>query len=348
MNNFFSPEAFYINWPSLPPEIQQRYGRALRLEIERFVASAPAKKTVKSIFIAGPSDGLFPDYLLDTLGILRVMTLKTAEISGATAQILSDEQLKLWRQAGINRLNSSIRGDMEHAFTNLWLPFLGRAAQIFESLAVDMVMNYELSDMAGWKKQVMELLATPVAHISIYFDEHDGNVSDAHERYLWAVAALEKAGFEHYSTYDFALPGYRSQQQEVYFGSRPYKGFGVGAASCTYYSDYAQRYTTTDDVIGYCIAQENGASTGWFAAERLTENQMRFERIMLSLSSYGLHLEEVVKGKSDAWVKQFFASMAPLSDAGLIRIQEGVLSLTPRGRLVENEIILKISSNIII
>ena len=48
--------------------------------------------------------------------------------------------------------------------------------------------------------------------------------------YLAAIDHLTAAGYEHYETSNFALPGYRCRHNETYWAAREYYGVGPGAA----------------------------------------------------------------------------------------------------------------------
>lgn len=320
----FSPEALYINVPEIPPLLRDRYCRALRLEIERFMQSNDehnaTRNRAKSIFMAVQPDSCSFEWLLDTCSILRVIACENAEFSLSSNRPWSEEQKVLLLKVGINRIHYTIQGAMSS-----WLPYLKTAAD--QTHAVDLT----LGKTEAWKQQLSELVRTAVQHISVYFpEEGNGHDQDAlSELYLWAVACLEQAGFTQYSTYDFAKPGYAAIQQTTYMRGGTYQGFGLGACSF----DGSLRYRTTNDLLTYCVMQESNMHN-YQQEEYITEEQRRFERLMFALTTTGIPVGEVETGL-----------MNDLCAAGLGQVHAGIFSLTPRGRLVENEIITKIFWN---
>lgn len=320
----FAPEALYINWPVLEPALHDRYYRAVKREIERFIYENydcdVIRKTVASWYIAGQPASFPVECLLDTCSILRVMTLEEAEISLASSWPLPTGYMALLHTAGINRINYRVRDPMSS-----WLPYLQTAAD--HQNAVDL----SLEDSQGWKELVYALVCAGVPHISLSFPagEEGHDAERTAELYLWAVDYVEKAGLRQYSTYDFAVPGFESVQQKIYATGGTYRGFGVGACSF----DGSTRYQMTEDVLAYCHMRESDTQS-YHHEEEITEEQKRFERLMLALTTTGISVHEVKQG-----------DVNDLCAAGLGRVQAGIFSLTPRGRLVENEIITKIFWN---
>ncbi len=261
------------------------------------------------------------------------MTLEEAEISLVVERPLSELEVAAWQEVGVNRINYR----MQDGMNKRWRAYLQDAAESvapFERLSADLWLD------GSWEVAQLQLLVQAgVQHISLAFDETMDLVHDeaSAARYEAVAEQLGVAGYEHYSAHDFALQGYRSVQQDLYFSYRPYKGFGVGACSFDGYT----RTQTTELVADYCLAHE-GVDVTWYTVEPLSAEQRRFERRMLALMSRGITVQELMQGKSDAQKEQCLQEIQKMVDAALVLYEEGVLSLTPRGHLVENEIITKL------
>ena len=106
------------------------------------------------------------------------------------------------------------------------------------------------------------------------------------DMYAWAVERLEQAGYRHYETSNFALPGYACRHNLGYWRGEDYMGLGPGAVSCL----QGIRWKNIEDVTAYhrCLAGGQ-ASLDEEGAEALSLENRMAERVIL-----GLRLEEGV------------------------------------------------------
>lgn len=330
MSQNFHPSVLYINWPSLE-QLQhitiERYHHALRREIEQFLTHATSGRSVQAIFMGGFPDHYPIQWLLDTSGILKTICSESVEVSMEISRIVSDEELVAWNRIGVNRFVFSKCDEMKDQF----IDSIRRAASICKNIALDLVL--EDRDRAYYA----ELISLPVQHVSLYFAEGQEDAVLA-ALYVWLVEQLQQLGFQQYSTYDCAQSGYQSKQQLGYMHYHSYRGFGLGA--CSFEGNI--RYQNVVDVVQYCVALESLDEQIWYEIELLSDATQQFERFMLAITAQGIAWKDIVKGCLHDNINRLADEIERLAASGLVTLKGDMVSLTPQGRLVENEIVTRI------
>ena len=157
--------------------------------------------------------------------------------------------------------------------------------------------------------------------------------------YLWSVALLAEHGFEQYEVSNFALPGFQSRHNSVYWDRKPYKGFGLGACSF----DGARRLQNEKNLMSYMSAIENDKEVTSFVEELLPQ-QVRLEKIMLGLRrSAGIAFKDMCEDLTNEEQEQLKQRVAWLIEHKFVQKNDDMLVLTPAALALENEIVLKLS-----
>ncbi|MFA6527272.1 MAG: hypothetical protein WCT20_02510, partial [Candidatus Babeliales bacterium] len=160
------------------------------------------------------------------------------------------------------------------------------------------------------------------------------------ETYIETVTLLTSHDFEHYELSNFCRPGHASTHNKAYWDRKPYRGFGLHASSF----DGACRTTNQANLSQY-ISQMATTTTGtcYRQSEILTPEQARIELLMLSLrQKEGLDLQRMLYLTEDANREKILTTIKQLIQAGLITVSKNTIRLTPRGMVLENEVILKL------
>jgi oxygen-independent coproporphyrinogen-3 oxidase len=187
----------------------------------------------------------------------------------------------------------------------------------------------------------------------------------AADMYLHAEDALRGAGFVHYEISNWAMPGYECRHNLTYWRNGSYLGLGAGAHS--YYGGYRfsdernpRRYI--ERVTGLYEGRSNGprgpADAGMVTAEMLrrtspidhleaideglemAETMMMGLRLVEGVSHegfggrFGRSLDSVYGAEVEELVGLGLLERCPSPDSG----QMGLIRLTPRGRLLGNEV----------
>jgi oxygen-independent coproporphyrinogen-3 oxidase len=163
----------------------------------------------------------------------------------------------------------------------------------------------------------------------------------AADMYELAGERLAAAGYRQYEISNWSLPGYECAHNLIYWRNRPYLGLGAGAHS----SGAGQRWWNVRPVQTYVDRVTPGRSTGWPSpaaedGEKIGRSLEMGETMML-----GLRLTHEGVAEAD-FRRRFGASLdevygdtiQDLVALGLLAWRDERLCLTPRGRLLGNQV----------
>jgi oxygen-independent coproporphyrinogen III oxidase len=231
-----------------------------------------------------------------------------------------------------------------------------RAAGI-RAVSVDLIAGLPGQTQGSWFESLGVLTDSGVDHASIYMLEvdeesrlgrellaggvryHAQQVPDDDriaEMYTEAIGVLAGFGLAHYEISNFARPGHESRHNLKYWRREPYLGFGLDAHSMLRsHHRAALRFATTDELEGYFagpawpeaprpLSREEGLQEAWFLGLRLND---------------GVSLAALREEFSAPAVRECLETVAELEGEGLLRMLDGDrVALTPRGRLLSNEV----------
>jgi oxygen-independent coproporphyrinogen-3 oxidase len=276
---------------------------------------------------------------------------------------LEEAHLVALRAAGVNRLSMGAQSfdagllrwmgrihgpeEIERAF------LLARGAG-FENINLDFIFGLPDQRMEQWEATLERALALGPDHLSLYaliVEEgtplhrwvEQGRVRPADEdvtaeMYLLAQRKLAAAGYAQYEISNWAWPGKACQHNLTYWRNLPYLGVGAGAHS----SFAGRRFSTALQVREYLerMRRDGHAVVDTEEISRdleMTETAMLALRLNTGLSEalferrYGRRFEEV-----------FGARLAPVEAAGLLERRAGMIRLSEQGRLLGNEVFLRL------
>ncbi len=300
--------------------------------------------------VARLAQGLAGIFELDT-GAEFTVEANPGELPASTLRAL--------RAAGANRLSLGCQ-----SFQPERLAFLGRwhtpdqnrealaAARVegFGNVSLDLIFNLPPAfPEAGWRADVEQALALAPEHVSLYgltleprtpFGKRAARGALAllepeayAEEYLWAVAALEAAGFEHYETSSLARPGRESAHNSRYWSGADYLGLGPAAHSFWRGRRWANAPSLErwlEGVVSGRLARE--------LDERPDPESRYAETVYLGLRSRRGLVVEALRG-DPARVLLFREELARV---GLAREAAGRVVLSDRGQLVLDEVVARL------
>ena len=224
-----------------------RFVDALVTEIERFEGPREAC----SVFFGGGTPSVLTREELERIFSAlrqRFTVAPDAEIGfEANPDDITPEALAAWRELGINRLSVGVQSFDDGALT-----YLGRAhgakaahqacewtAEAFSNWGMDLIFG--AYPVESWGRTLAACRAHAPPHISTYglsYEPKTPFIKRADEAvdddiYIAQYEAAHTA-FEnhlHYEISNFALPGYESQHNLLYWRNAEYAGFGPGAYS---------------------------------------------------------------------------------------------------------------------
>lgn len=239
-----------------------------------------------------------------------------------------------------------------------------RAAGIYE-INIDLIAGLPYQTLRSWEFSLEQTIASQVPHLSIYMLEVDedsrlgreviagGTKYHAHfvphedlsaDMYLEAWERLDNAGVAQYEISNFAQCGHESRHNLKYWRRQPYLGFGVDAHSMLKvglelgkspgFLDRALgvRFSNPDSLQGYLGRAQ--------VSPTLVDKQAALEEtFFLGLRlTRGVDLEKVSAEFGEEAVAGFRPVIAEIVQAGLMEQQGNLVWLTPRGRLLSNEV----------
>jgi len=230
-----------------------------------------------------------------------------------------------------------------------------RAAGI-TNINVDLIAGLPHQTAESWQVSLAETIATGAPHVSVYMLEVDedsrlgreliagGTRYHAHfvpdegataDFYVAACARLEAAGVMQYEISNFSRAGCASRHNLKYWTRQPYFGFGVDAHSMLSSTDReveAVRFATADSLEGY-VAGLPLQKTVLSPAAALEENFFLGLRL-----NRGVDLQTIGARFGREAVENMRPVIGESVIDGLLEQHGDVIRLTPRGRLLSNEV----------
>ena len=246
------------------PVPEQRYVDALIADLESALPQIWGRK-IYTVFFGGGTPSVFSAASIEqilTAVRARVPLSTDAEITlEANPGTFEAEKFRAFRAAGINRLSIGIQ-----SFNPRHLKALGRVHDDAEArAAIDIARanfdNFHLDLMYGLPEQTPDealadieaALAFAPPHLSAYHLTLEPNTyfhryppklpdDDATAQMQEAIEArLADAGYRHYETSAFALPGRQARHNMNYWTFADYLGIGAGAHSKISFADRIAR-----------------------------------------------------------------------------------------------------------
>jgi len=351
--------------------LREPYVRALLTEIELAGTLAQhadgTPRRSRTLFFGGGTPSL-----LSVAQITRVIDAcrrafavdEDAEISlEANPGTLSLEQLSGLRDSGVNRLSLGAQ-----SFDAELLKVLGRIHSPeeitqavhnarragFTSINLDFMFGLPDQTMRHWRETLDEALALRPEHLSLYsliIEEgtpfytwaHEGRITPGDEdvcadMYEYADERLQAEGYENYEISNWALPGHACRHNLTYWQNLPYLGMGAGAHSCF----GGRRFSNVLEPLEY-IRLLRTRQRPEAESEIIGHTQEMSETAILALrTAMGLHLPTFEQRFGEPFTQFVGNRLELVEEAGLLERQSGWLRLSKRGRLLGNEVFLRL------
>ena len=276
---------------------------------------------------------------------------------------LSAEQLTGLRAAGINRLSlgsQSFDAELLHTLGRIHtseeiVQALSNArAAGFQSITLDFMFGLPGQTMQRWKTTLDRALALHPEHFSLYsliIEEgtpfytwtNEGRIIPGDEdlcadMYEYADERLQAEGYENYEISNWALPGHQSRHNLTYWQNLPYIGMGAGAHS--FFG--GRRFSNVLDPQEYIYLlkrQQRPEAEGEFI-DRIQEMS---ETAFLGLrTAQGLHLPTFEERFAESFTQFVGTRLCVVEEAGLLEREHEWIRLSKRGRLLGNEVFLRL------
>jgi len=276
---------------------------------------------------------------------------------------LSREQLVGLRAAGVNRLSMGAQSfDAEllktlgriHSPKDITQAVRDAQAAGFTSINVDFMFGLPGQTMRHWRETIERALDLHIEHLSLYsliIEEgtpfytwtHEGRITPGDEdlcadMYEYADERLHAAGYVNYEISNWSLPGFQSRHNLTYWHNLPYIGMGAGA----YSSFGGRRFSNVREPAEY-IRMLKAQQWPEVESETVDKAQAMSETAFLALrTAQGLHLPTFEQRFALPFAQFAGDRLHMVEEAGLLERETEWLRLSKRGRLLGNEVFLRL------
>ena len=239
-----------------------------------------------------------------------------------------------------------------------------------EEISIDLIVGLPHQTEQSWKFSVEQAIASGVPHVSIYLLEVDeesrlggemlkrGNrysaaavpsEDETADWYQWASTELDAAGATQYEISNFARNDHRSRHNLKYWQRQPYLGLGLDAHSMLLAEQSALRFANTSDLDEYLAADvgtgaplflmiEEERRTASINSHLVGQDEAFEETLFLGLRmNEGVDMAHVREQFGERLLRNVMPVLYEVQEAGLLVIGDRI-RLTPRGRLLSNEV----------
>ncbi|MDE7295503.1 MAG: radical SAM family heme chaperone HemW [Oscillospiraceae bacterium] len=313
-------------------------------------------ETFNTVYFGGGTPSLLTaGQIYDILSAANITT--NAEISMECNPNSADKKyLSELRTTEVNRLSFGIQSlnDNElHALGRLHNSAEAIAAVQnahaagFENISADLMLATPGQTMNSLNDTIERLCQLPLTHISAYMLKIETGTplaadekllqtlpddDEEAEMYLLTVNLLKEKGFAQYEISNFAKAEHECRHNLKYWHCEEYLGIGTGAHSYL----NGVRFEVPKNMEDFLKSERQ--------QEVITDSVpgSLSERLMLALRlSEGFPISE-----AEEYANKLISAAAPMEKAGLLKISEDRIALTPEGFLVSNEIILRLTESI--
>ena len=317
------------------------YLAALLSDIERHIrAGMPVSDT---IFIGGGTPTLVPPADLARV-IAAIPRSATAEVTvECNPDDVTPEMMRIYADAGVNRISIGVQSMVPEVLVSLGRTHLPanvtRAVDAVRSSGIttfnlDLIYGGAGERLVDWERTLTGALALDPPHVSAYAltieagtplasqPERHPDDDDLADKYEMADDMLAAAGLLNYEVSNWARPGHECRHNLLYWHQSDYQGFG-----CAAHSHIAGRrfwnVRTPDRYIDLVNADASVESAG----EELDAAARRIEGLQLQL-----RLREGVP----------FEALDGEALPGVVELRDNRWVLTQRGRLMANDVSLRL------
>ncbi len=318
-------------------------------------------REVTSVFIGGGTPSLFSAEAIDrlltvarTLLPVRPWAEITLEANPGTFEVA---RFQGYRAAGVNRLSLGVQ-----SFNPRHLQALGRihdagqahaavetAVKLFDRVNLDLMYALPGQTLDEVAADLAAALDYRPAHLSVYhltlepntaFAAHPPRLPDedlAADMQALVEATLGAAGYEHYETSAYALPGRRCHHNLNYWQFGDYLGIGAGAHSKLSFHDRIERQARVKHPRQYL--ELAGTPQALAETRRVERHDLPFEFMMNALRLNAGFAKELFTARTGLPLSAAARALAEAEAQGLLTQDATHIRPTERGRRMLNDLL---------
>ncbi|HEX6424616.1 MAG TPA: radical SAM family heme chaperone HemW [Acidimicrobiales bacterium] len=321
--------------------LQQAYLDACLADIEGAVAAGLPAAT--SVFVGGGTPSLVaPERLVAVLD--AVPRAPGCEVTvECNPDTVTPDLVAAYAAGGVNRVSLGVQSMVDHVLASLGRTHdpanVRRAVDLVRgggiaTANVDLIYGAAGETVDDWRRTLDRVLELDPAHVSAYAltvepgtpladdPARHPDDDDQAEKYLVAAERFEAAGLAWYEISNWARPGHECRHNQLYWTMGEYQAFGCAGHS---HRD-GRRFWNVRTPERYIDAVAAGRSPE-AAGERLDDGERRVEALQLAVRTRdGVPAAALPVGELD----------------GLVEVAGERAVLTKRGRLLANEVALRL------
>ena len=320
----------------------------------------------RTIYLGGGTPTVLPLSLLEeVLSALRQAFRMANDVEitiEANPGTVDSDYLAGLLDLGVNRLSLGVQ-----SLDDGLLRLLGRihtAAEAVESynlarqaglanISLDLIYGVPHQTLELWQSTLRQTLSLQPDHLSLYaltLEEHTplarqvarGEIPSpdddlAADMYILAEEMLVEAGYVHYEISNWAGPisNHKCRHNLTYWRNQPYLGFGAGAHS--YFGD--RRWHNFLSPMEYTVRLNVGMGSCAHSEDIDRATEMADTMILgLRLVEEGVSFEGFAGRFGERLESLYESELGDLEQLGLVEVTAERVRLTPRGRLLGNEV----------
>ncbi|MDP5273062.1 radical SAM family heme chaperone HemW [Chengkuizengella axinellae] len=351
-----------FNTYALPVPPIDEYLVALEKELQATVVQFPPEE-IETIFVGGGTPTIFDARQMNVF--LKIINRYfpnqhdqiefTMEANPGTTDI---KKLEVMKAGGVNRISFGVQ-----SFQNEILKDIGRihdTSEVYESiknaktigfdnLSIDLMFGLPNQTLKNMEESLEKALSLDLQHYSIYSLKVEENTvfHSLHQKdklplppeeeevnmFLLIMNRLSEAGYTQYEISNFALPGFESMHNKMYWNNKSYYGIGAGAHS------YLQgtRYINVKGIQDYLQAVKQGLPVAEKHQVSQQEAMEDFMMVGLRLMS-GVDRENFFNQFGCTMEQKFEKQLDKLISRQLLETTSNGFKLTKQGILLGNEV----------
>ncbi len=320
-----------------------------------------AGQSIETVYLGGGTPSLLSGKQLGLLleKVKENFPVEWKEVTlEANPDDLSEENLSIWKELGVDRLSLGIQSFQEnilkfynraHTATEA-LNAIGRAKKAgFEKFSIDLIYGFPHQDHSLWQSDIAEAIAQNPGHISAYSLTVEpktalgnwakkGRFQPAEEDFVaeqfeWLQAQTEKAGYVQYEISNFGKPDQFAIHNTNYWRGISYLGLGPSAHSF----DGKNRGYNPPSNMHYLKTLISGKIP--FEQEVLSVEDQFNDRIMTGLRTiWGISPEELARDFGFDLLRSRQKEIEKLESQGWVIWDGKILSLSKSGMLLADSI----------
>ncbi|MCA0384034.1 MAG: radical SAM family heme chaperone HemW [Firmicutes bacterium] len=342
-----------------------RYFEAIKQELIRYKEKLSTYK-VATIYLGGGTPSAVDGRLIhDLLNMIRA-SLNVTNDAEITIEVnpgtLTNDKLNHYKAAGINRVSMGLQTTNDqlletigriHSTNDFITSYHALRDAGFNNISLDLMFGLPGQTLSDIDRAIKLIDQLKPQHVSAYslkieegtplFDAYEkGSVqlpSEELEREMYhrINSKLRELGIYQYELSNYALPGWESKHNTVYWENKPY--LGVGVSSHSKLDDV--RFSNTSNIHEYMDSIQKGESV-IIDSEPIDAEEDLFESIILGLRlNKGIQIDLLNERYAIDFEARYEKVLSSLIQDHLIIREGNTIKLTELGRDLANQVFLR-------